>query len=75
MKIAIVTDKPRVEFLPGEEGIQEDKQQKETMGYIKEALSDEYEVINLTMDQDLIKNIDEEHVDLVFNLCNGIKGE
>lgn len=75
MKIAIVTDKPRVEFLPGEEGLQEDEQQKVTMKYIKEALSDKYEVINLTMDHDLIKNINNEHVDLVFNLCNGIQGE
>lgn len=75
MKIAIVTDKPRVEFLPGEEGLQEDKQRKATMEHITEALSDEYDVINLTMDQDLIENINEEDVDLVFNLCNGIQGE
>lgn len=75
MKIAIVRDQPRVEFLPGEEGIQEDKQHKITSKHIKEALSDEYEVINLIMDQDLIGNINEEHVDLVFNLCNGVQGE
>ena len=75
MKIAIVTDQLRTEFLPGAEGIQEDKQRKKTVGYLKEALSDEYEVINLTMDEDLLKNIKKEKVDLVFNLCNGIQGE
>ncbi len=75
MKIAIVTDQPRVEFLPGEEGIQEDKQHKITMKHIKKALSDEYEVINLVMDKKLIENINEEQVDLVFNLCNGVQGE
>ena len=57
MKIAIVTDQPRVEFLPGEEGIQEDKQHKITMKHIKKALSEEYEVINLVMDKKLIENI------------------
>ena len=75
MKIAIVTDEPRAEFLPGIEGMQEDKQRNETMKHIKKALSDEYEIINLTMNRDLIKNIEKENVDLVFNLCNGIQGE
>ena len=75
MKIAIVTDKPRVEFLPGVEGMQEDKQHLATREYIKEALLDESEIIFLTMDQNLIENINKENVDLVFNLCNGIQGE
>lgn len=75
MKIAIVMDQPRIEFLPGEEGIQEDKQHKVTSKHIKEALSDEYEVIDLIMNQHLIGNINKEHIDLVFNLCNGVQGE
>lgn len=75
MKIAIVTDKSRVNFLPGKEGLQEDKQHKDTMMQIKDALSDEYDVINLVMDHDIIKNIRQEKVDLVFNLCNGVRGE
>lgn len=75
MKIAIVTDQQRVGFLPGEEGAQEDKQSNNTMKYIKNALSDEYKVISLIMDKDIIKNIKQKNVDLVFNLCNGIKGE
>lgn len=75
MKIAIVTDKPRVGFLPGEEGVQEDRQNDITMRYIKKALSDKYKVVNLVMDKDIIKNIKKKHVDLVFNLCNGIEGE
>ncbi len=75
MKIAIVRDASRAEFLPGEEGIQEDKQHKITMGHIKEALDDTYEVIDLIMDENLIQNLEDEKVDLVFNLCNGIRGE
>lgn len=75
MKIAIVRDASRAEFLPGEEGIQEDKQHEITMGHIKEALDDTYEVIDLIMDEDLIRNLEDEKVDLVFNLCNGIRGE
>lgn len=75
MKIAIVRDESRAEFLPGEEGIQEDKQTRITIEHIKEALEDTYEVINLTMDDTLIENLDRENVDLVFNLCNGVRGE
>ena len=75
MKIAIVTDKPRKNLLPGEEGIQEDRQHKDTMFQIKDALTNEYEVINLIMDQDIVRNIKKEKVDLVFNLCNGVRGE
>lgn len=75
MKIAIVTDKPRVKLLPGEEGKQEDKQSIKTMEYITEALSDKYEVINLIVDKNFIDNIFNEKVDLVFNLANGIEGE
>lgn len=75
MKIAIVRDQSRAEYLPGEEGTQEDIQHKVTMEHIKEALVDTYEVIDLRMDHDLIMNLEKESVDLVFNLCNGIKGE
>ncbi len=75
MKIAIVRDESRAEFLPGEEGVQEDKQHKITMEHIKEALIDTYQVIELKMDQHLIQNLEKENVDLVFNLCNGIRGE
>lgn len=75
MKIAIVRDQSRAEYLPGEEGIQEDKQHKITMQHIKEALVDTYEVIDLIMDENLIENLENEKVDLVFNLCNGVRGE
>ena len=75
MKIAIVRDQSRAEYLPGEEGIQEDMQHKVTMEHIREALEDTYEVIDLVMDHNLIENLDREKVDLVFNLCNGIRGE
>lgn len=75
MKIAIVIDKARVNYLQGEEGEQEDNQSIRTMKYIKEALSDEYELIHLVMDDDIISTLRKENVDLVFNLCNGIHGE
>lgn len=75
MKIAIVTDKPRVDFLPNEEGKQEDTQSYRTMKFIKDALSNEYEVIHFNMDFDIIEKLKDEKVDLVFNLCNGINGE
>lgn len=75
MKVAIVIDKPRVDYLPSEEGEQEDSQSLKTMKDIKKALSGEYEVIHLEMDSDIIDRLREEKVDLVFNLCNGINGE
>lgn len=75
MKIAIVRDQSRAEYLPGEEGVQEDKQHIRTMQHIKDALDDTYEVIDLIMDDNLIENLEKEKVDLVFNLCNGIRGE
>lgn len=75
MKIAIVIDKPRANYLPDEEGEQEDQQSIRTMRYIKEALSDEYEVTHMVMDCDIIDRLKKAKVDLVFNLCNGIKGE
>ena len=75
MKIAIVIDEARVNYLQGEEGEQEDSQSIRTMKYIKEALSDDYEVIHLVMDDDIIDTLKKENIDLVFNLCNGIHGE
>ena len=75
LKIAIVVDQPRSSILNNEEGFQEDQQSHRMMGYIKEALSSDYEVICLTMDSSLINRLHEEKVDLVFNLCNGIRGE
>lgn len=75
MKIGIVFDQRRTEFLPGVEGIQEDKQSNTIREDIKKALSDKYEVVSLVMDKDIIKNIRKNNVDLVFNLCNGIEGE
>lgn len=75
MKIAIVIDKPRAEYLPSEEGKQEDGQSIRTMKHFKEALSDDYQVIDLVMDDNIIDKLKSENVDLVFNLCNGVKGE
>ncbi|NLN15342.1 MAG: ATP-grasp domain-containing protein [Tissierellia bacterium] len=75
MKIAIVTDKSREKYIPLEEAQLEDKQKNETLASIKKILSKKYECIDLVLDDDIIKTLKEEKVDLVFNLCNGIEGE
>lgn len=75
MKMAVVTDKPRFEILPTEEGIMEDKQKKKTIKGIKEVLSKKFNCIDLVFDENLISKLKKEKVDLVFNLCNGIKGD
>lgn len=75
MKIAILTDKSRKDFLPSEEAIQEDNQKKETVASLKKVLSKKYDCISLTNDEYLIDNLKKENVDLVFNLCNGLVGE
>ncbi|HSH37097.1 D-alanine--D-alanine ligase family protein [Schnuerera sp.] len=75
MKVAIVTDKPRFQILPTEEGIMEDKQKRKTIKDIKEVLSKKYNCIDLIFDETLISKLKKEKVDLVFNLCNGINGD
>jgi len=75
MKIAIVTDKQRSGLLTGEEGRHEDRQKRETVLNIKEVLSKRFECIDLIADDNIIARLREERVDMVFNLCNGIKGD
>lgn len=75
MKIAIVTDKPRIKYLPTEEGMLEDRQKKKTVEELKKVLAKKYDCINLTLDDNIISRLKSENVDLVFNLCNGIRGE
>ncbi len=74
MKVAIITDKPRAEFLPTEEGLLEDKQKRKTVKQLKNIISKKYNCINLIYDDNIIKRLRGEKVDLVFNLCNGIRG-
>ena len=75
MKIAIVTDKSRVGFLPSEESIQEDNQKAQTVIILKEILSKRYECISLVANYNIIEVLKSENVDLVFNLCNGVDGD
>ncbi|MDI6600971.1 MAG: ATP-grasp domain-containing protein [Thermoanaerobacteraceae bacterium] len=75
MKIAIVTDRSREAVFPGEEGRHEDEQKRETASNIKEVLSKRFECIDLIADDNIITRLKEEKVDLVFNLCNGIRGD
>lgn len=74
MKIAIVTDQSRTKFLPKEEGLMEDKQKRKTVVDVKEVLSEKHTCIDLIFDDNIINKLRKEKVDLVFNLCNGIRG-
>lgn len=75
MKIAIVTDKSRMDFLPSEEGFKEDEQKKKTVEEVKKILSSNYDCISLIADDNIISHLKNENIDLVFNLCNGIRGD
>lgn len=75
MKIGIVMDKPRAKILQNEEGLLEDQIKKTTAAFVEEALKTEYDTVLLVYDKDIITKLRMENVDLVFNLCNGIRGE
>jgi D-alanine-D-alanine ligase len=75
MKIAIIVDDSRVNYLPGEEGLNEDLQKRRTVKDLKEAISKCFECIVLKADKDILSKLRKEKVDLVFNLCNGIRGK
>ncbi|NLU11262.1 MAG: ATP-grasp domain-containing protein [Tepidanaerobacter acetatoxydans] len=75
MKIAILIDEPRVSYLPGEEGLNEDLQKRKTVKNLKEVLSKRFECSLVKADSDIISKLQNENVSLVFNLCNGIRGE
>ena len=75
MKIAIVTDKSRRDFLPQEEAFKEDEQKENTAREVGKILSKKYECISLIADDNIIHRLKEENIDLVFNLCNDIRGD
>lgn len=75
MKIAIVTDKSRMNLIPREEALQEDEQKRSTVEELKKILSKKYDCISLVADENIISHLKAENVDLVFNLCNGIRGD
>lgn len=75
MKIAIVTDKSRTLFSKDIEAEKEDAQKQRTVIDLKKVISNRYDCIDLTFDADIIQNLKEEKIDLVFNLCNGVIGE
>lgn len=75
MRIAIVTDESRTKFLPTIEGKLEDAQKGRTIDSLKTVISKRYECIDLVYDDNLISNLRKEEIDLVFNLCNGIRGD
>ena len=74
MKIAIVTDASRAGLIPSEESKREDQQKLFTVASVMEILSKEYECTTMVMDDDIIRNLKAEKIDMVFNLCNGING-
>jgi D-alanine-D-alanine ligase len=75
LKIAIVTDKSRRDFLPQEEAFKEDEQKENTAREVGKILSKKYECISLIADDNIIHRLKEENIDLVFNLCNDIRGD
>jgi D-alanine-D-alanine ligase len=75
MKVAILVDEPRIHYLPGEEGLNEDLQKRRTIKGLKEVLAKKYECVALKADDDILSVLRKEKVGLVFNLCNGIRGE
>ncbi|HHV83225.1 MAG TPA: ATP-grasp domain-containing protein [Tepidanaerobacter syntrophicus] len=75
MKIAILVDEPRVSYLPGEEGLSEDLQKRKTVKNLKEVLSKRFECSLIKADKDIISKLQKKNINLVFNLCNGIRGE
>ena len=74
MKIAIITDESRESLVPLEEARLEDHQKNITSESILRILSKKYECIRLSADDSIIENLKREEIDLVFNLCNGIRG-
>lgn len=75
LKIAIVTDEPRYKYFPNIESLKEDEQKQITVENLKEALSDEFECEELLFDENILFNLRKKKIELVFNLCNGIRGE
>lgn len=75
MKVAILTDETRVGYIPSEEAVKEDEQKEKTVEEVKKILSKKYDCISLIASDNIIGRLREEKVDLVFNLCNGIKGD
>nr|WP_300004290.1 ATP-grasp domain-containing protein [Tissierella sp.] len=74
MKIAIVTDQSRTAYLKDKEGEYEDAQKSRTVKALKEVISKKYDCQELVFDNNIVKNLKKEKIDLVFNLCNGIVG-
>lgn len=75
MKIGIIIDKPRAKFLEGQEGIKEDYQKVKTSQELKRVIEKNYDCIEIVFSENVVQKIKKEKVDLVFNLCNGVKGD
>ena len=75
MKVAIVTDEPRYKYFPNIESLKEDEQKKVTVNNLREALSNDFECLQLIFDENILYNLKRQDIELVFNLCNGIRGE
>ena len=75
MKIAILTDDTRMDYIPSEEALKEDEQKQKTVEEVEKILSTKYDCISLIARENIIEELRAENVDLVFNLCNGIRGD
>lgn len=75
MKIGIIIDKPRAKFLKGKEGLKEDFQKTKTSQELRQVIEKNYECVEMVFSEDIVSKIRKEKIDLVFNLCNGVKGD
>ena len=73
-KIGLVVDKLNIET-HNKEANCADEQKEVTADKINEVLSKEYKVAKIVADENIIKELSNSNVDIVFNLSTGIKGE
>ncbi|MDD3840845.1 MAG: ATP-grasp domain-containing protein [Clostridia bacterium] len=75
MNIAILADKPRKVYWQGEEGELGDLQNQQIVRDVQEVLSKKFKCTVVTADKNFVLRLQREHIDLVFNLCEGIRGQ
>lgn len=71
MRIGIVTDVSQAHRKWMDEAIAEAQYQDNTVTEMERVLSDKYDLIQYVYDDNLIKRLKEDRIDLVFNLSNG----
>ncbi|MDD3840525.1 MAG: ATP-grasp domain-containing protein [Clostridia bacterium] len=75
MNIAILADQPRKIYWQGEEGEMGDLQNQKIVRAVQKVLSKRFRCIVMTADKNFVSKLQREHIDMVFNLCEGVRGE